>query len=44
MPVRIDPEKRRQQVLEAAFRLVVAEGIDGVSLRKVAEESGLNIG
>ncbi|MEZ5085247.1 MAG: TetR family transcriptional regulator C-terminal domain-containing protein [Tessaracoccus sp.] len=44
MPARIDPAKRRQQVIEAAFRLVVAEGIEGVSLRKVADESGLNIG
>ena len=44
MPARIDPEQRRQQVIEAAFRLVVAEGMEGVSLRKVADESGLNIG
>ncbi|MEU3269766.1 TetR family transcriptional regulator C-terminal domain-containing protein [Saccharomonospora sp. NPDC006951] len=44
MPARIDPEKRRRDVIEAAFRLVVAEGLEGVSLRKVAEESGLNIG
>lgn len=44
MPARIDPKERRQQVVEAAFRLVVAEGIEGVSLRKVADESGLNIG
>ncbi|MBD8021426.1 MULTISPECIES: TetR/AcrR family transcriptional regulator [Brevibacterium] len=44
MPARIEPELRRQQVVEAAFRLVVAEGIDGCSLRKVATESGLNIG
>ena len=44
MPARIDPEQRRQQVIEAAFRLVVADGIEGVSLRKVADESGLNIG
>jgi AcrR family transcriptional regulator len=44
MPARIDPGLRRQQVIEAAFRLVVAEGLDGLSLRKVAAESGLNIG
>jgi len=44
MPARIDPEQRRQQVIEAAFRLVIADGIEGVSLRKVADESGLNIG
>lgn len=44
MPARIDPEQRRQQVIEDAFRLVVADGIESVSLRKVADESGLNIG
>lgn len=44
MPARIDPDRRRQEVIEAAFRLVVAEGIDGLSLRKVADESKLNIG
>lgn len=44
MPARIEPELRRRQVVEAAFRLVVAEGVEGCSLRKVAEESGLNIG
>jgi AcrR family transcriptional regulator len=44
MPARIDPMHRRQQVIEAAFRLVVAGGIEGLSLRKVATESGLNIG
>lgn len=30
--------------MAAALRLVLAEGIDGLSLRKVAVESGLNIG
>ncbi|GAB3680259.1 TetR/AcrR family transcriptional regulator [Saccharopolyspora tripterygii] len=44
MPARIDPQERRQQVVEAAFRLVVADGWQSVSLRKVADESGLNIG
>ncbi|MEY7974209.1 TetR/AcrR family transcriptional regulator [Saccharomonospora xinjiangensis] len=44
MPARIDPDQRRRHVVEAAFRCVVAEGIDGASLRKVAAEAGLNIG
>jgi AcrR family transcriptional regulator len=44
MPARIDPEQRRQQVIEAAFRLVISDGIEGVSLRKVADASGMNIG
>lgn len=44
MPAKVNHQQRRQQVVEATFRLVVAEGINGVSLRKVANESGLNIG
>ncbi|MCR3720283.1 MULTISPECIES: TetR/AcrR family transcriptional regulator [Prauserella salsuginis group] len=44
MPPRIEPEHRRRQVIEAAFRIVVAAGLEGLSLRKVAEEAGLNIG
>ncbi|MFF8958032.1 TetR/AcrR family transcriptional regulator [Streptomyces sp. NPDC014894] len=44
MPARIDVEQRRKDVIEAAFRLVVAEGLSGLSLRKVAAESGWNIG
>lgn len=44
MPTRIDLEQRRKDVIEAGFRLLVAEGISGLSLRKVAAESGLNIG
>ncbi|WP_280468436.1 TetR/AcrR family transcriptional regulator [Nocardia cyriacigeorgica] len=44
MPARIDLEQRRKDVIEAAFRLVVAGGLTDLSLRKVAAESGLNIG
>lgn len=44
MPARIEPTMRRRHVVEAAFRLVVREGIDGCSLRKVADEADLNIG
>ncbi|MCM2387290.1 TetR/AcrR family transcriptional regulator [Streptomyces albipurpureus] len=44
MPARIDAQQRRQHVVEAAFRLVVAQGLEGMSLRKVAAEAGLNIG
>lgn len=44
MPARIDTGRRRREVIDAAFRLVVAEGMEGPSLRKVAEESGINIG
>lgn len=44
MSARVAPEKRRQQVIEAAFRRVVADGVSGLSLRKVADEAGMNIG
>lgn len=44
MPARIDAEERRRYVIEAAFRLIVAEGLEGLTLRKVAAEADLNIG
>lgn len=44
MPTRIDAKERRQHVISAAFRLIVAEGIEGLTLRKVASEAELNIG
>ncbi len=44
MPARIDPDQRRRDVIDAAFRCVVAEGLEGVSFRKVAAAAGLNVG
>lgn len=44
MPARINAEERRRHVIEAAFRRVVSEGVEGITLRKVAAEAGLNIG
>lgn len=44
MHARLAPEERRLQVIEAAFRRVVAEGTEGLSLRKVADEADMNIG
>jgi len=44
MPARIDAEERRHIVIEAAFRMIVAEGLEGLTLRKVAVEAELNIG
>ena len=44
MPARIDAEERRHIVIEAAFRMIVAEGLEGLTLRKVAVEADLNIG
>ncbi|HIW90317.1 MAG TPA: TetR/AcrR family transcriptional regulator [Candidatus Corynebacterium avicola] len=44
MPKIVDPEQRRRQILNAALDLVVTKGVDGLSFRTVAEESGLNVG
>ena len=44
MPKKVDAESRRQQVVEALFRVAVREGLARVSLRTVADEANLNIG
>ncbi|XIE77327.1 TetR/AcrR family transcriptional regulator [Streptomyces sp. SBR177] len=44
MPKQVDPEARRQEVVDALFRVVVREGLQRASLRNVADEAGLNIG
>ena len=44
MPARINAEERRHIVIEAAFRMIVAQGLEGLTLRKVAVEAKLNIG
>jgi AcrR family transcriptional regulator len=44
LPARIDAEERRTRVVHAAFGLVAAEGIDALSLRRVAAAANLNIG
>ncbi|MDH6193976.1 AcrR family transcriptional regulator [Mycobacterium frederiksbergense] len=44
MPIRVDPEQRRSHIVEAALRLVVSDGLNAATFRRVAVESGLNIG
>lgn len=44
MPALVDPDERRNHVVAAAFRLVLAEGMRGLTLRKVSDEAALNIG
>ncbi|WP_186314616.1 TetR/AcrR family transcriptional regulator [Corynebacterium glyciniphilum] len=44
MPKVVDPGQRRAQILGAALRLVDTRGLDGLSFRNVATESGLNVG
>lgn len=44
MPKIVDPEARREDVVEAVFRVVRRDGLEQASLRNVAAEAGLAIG
>jgi AcrR family transcriptional regulator len=44
MPKIVDAGQRRGQILDAALELVATRGVEGLSFRNVATESGLNIG
>lgn len=44
MPRLADREERREQVVDAAFRVIAREGLAGTSMRAVAEEAGCTIG
>lgn len=44
MPKIVDPERRRADVVDALFRVVRRAGLEGASLRNVADEAGLAIG
>jgi DNA-binding transcriptional regulator YbjK len=44
MPRKVDAAARRQDVVEALFRVAVRDGLGRVSLRTVADEARLNIG
>lgn len=44
MPKRVDHQERRQQIADAACRLLGREGLDAVSLRQVAAEAGVSMG
>ncbi|SEL91895.1 TetR/AcrR family transcriptional regulator [Streptacidiphilus jiangxiensis] len=44
MPKVVDPEQRRASVAEAVWRVVLRNGLDGVSVRTVATEAGLSAG
>jgi AcrR family transcriptional regulator len=44
MPKFVDAALRRQEVVEAVFRIVAADGLERASLREVAEEAGLAVG
>jgi AcrR family transcriptional regulator len=44
MPKLVDHEERRAEVLEATWRVVAREGIDGASMRGIAHEVGWSTG
>ncbi|OUZ12184.1 hypothetical protein BHE97_03065 [Aeromicrobium sp. PE09-221] len=44
MPARLDAARRRADVVTAALRLVARDGAAALSLRRVADEAGLNVG
>src|SRR6478752_7338467 len=44
MPKFVDAALRRQEVVEAVFRIVAADGLERASLREVADEAQLAVG
>lgn len=44
MPKLVDHDRRREEIAEATWRVILAEGISGVSIRTVAAEAGLSTG
>ncbi|WP_458111501.1 TetR family transcriptional regulator C-terminal domain-containing protein [Arthrobacter sp. R1-13] len=44
MPKYVDAGLRRQDVVEAVFRIIASDGLERASLREVAEEAGLAVG
>lgn len=44
MPIQIDADERRRHIVDAALRLVIADGLAAATFRKVAAEAALNIG
>lgn len=44
MPKIVDHDNRREQLAEAAWRVIRREGIEGVSVRRVADEAGISLG
>jgi AcrR family transcriptional regulator len=44
MPKFVDAALRRQEVVDAVFRIIAADGLERASLREVADEAGLAVG
>lgn len=44
MPKIVDHEKQKQLVAEAVWRIIRREGLEGATVRKIAEEAGVSAG
>ncbi|WP_054860725.1 TetR family transcriptional regulator [Gracilibacillus sp. JCM 18860] len=44
MPKFVDHEKRKIKIAEATWKLIVEQGIEQATVRKIAQESGLSVG
>jgi len=44
MPKIVDHEARRQQIVEASWRIIAAQGLTGATMRKIAAEAGCTTG
>ncbi len=44
MPKIVDHEKRRKQIAEATWRVILNEGIEGATVRNIAKEANISLG
>jgi AcrR family transcriptional regulator len=44
MPKIVDHEERREQIAEAAWRVILKQGMKGATVRNIAKEAGLSLG
>ncbi|GGD96184.1 TetR/AcrR family transcriptional regulator [Paenibacillus nasutitermitis] len=44
MPKIVDHQQRKENIAEAAWRVIRREGMDGVSVRRIAQEMGISLG
>ncbi len=44
MPKIVDHEKRRKQIAEATWKVILEQGMEGATVRNIAKEAGLSLG
>jgi len=44
MPKIVDHQQRKENIAEAAWRVIRRDGLDGVSVRRIAQEMGISLG